>query len=78
MQTKIGTQIDENILKKIKRLAQSEHTSIQSVFDKALSFYLDAQVPKRKISQAQISFGAIALPAKIVQKIVREDFYEAE
>ncbi|MCX5799060.1 MAG: hypothetical protein NTU90_05805 [Proteobacteria bacterium] len=78
MQTKIGTQIDENILKKIKRLAQSEHTSIQSVFEKALSLYLYAQSPKRKISQAQISFGAIALPAKIVQKIAQEDLYEAE
>ncbi len=79
MQKKIGTVLDEDLLKKVRQKALAKHTTLNRIFEEALSEYLSREIgSKQKLSAVDLSFGVIPLPSKTVQKIVQEDIYEAE
>ena len=79
MQKKVGTLLDEDLFKKAKARALSEHTTLSRVFEKALSRYLSsAAYGRRKLSMVEMSFGVIKLPRKVVKKIAQEDIYDVE
>lgn len=79
MQKKIGTVLDENLLKKAKQKAQAKHTTLNHIFEEALAEYLARQIDvKERLSEVELSFGAISLPSKVVHKIAQEDIYETE
>ena len=77
MQRKIGTLLDENLLKKAKEKAYARHTTLAHIFEEALSEYLSREtISKQRPSMVETSFGAMALPLKVVQKIAQEEIYE--
>jgi len=79
MQKKIGTLLEEKVLKEAKQKALEEHTTLNHIFEKALSDYLLRQSSsKQKLSTVEMSFGAMRLSSKIVQKIAQEEIYETE
>jgi hypothetical protein len=79
MQKKVGTLLDEDLFKKAKARALSEHTTLNRVFEKALSNYLSSSAHgRRKLSMVEMSFGAVKLPRRTVQKIAQEDVYDVE
>ncbi|MDP2941778.1 MAG: hypothetical protein Q8N85_05990 [Candidatus Omnitrophota bacterium] len=79
MQKKIGTILDEELLKKAKEVALARHTSLHRIFAEALSEYLSRQFgAKQKLSAVEVSFGAIALSPQMVRNIAREEIYEVE
>lgn len=79
MQKKIGTILDEELLKKAKNEAHNRHTTLSRIFENALVEYFLKRIPaKQKLSSVEMSFGAIAIPSKTVQKIAQEEIYESE
>ena len=79
MQKKIGTILNEEILKKAKQEALAQHTTLNHIFEEALSQYLSKQAgSKQKLSVVEMSFGAIRLSARAVAKIAQEDIYATE
>ena len=79
MQKKIGTLLDVDILQRAKERAMAQHTTLNHLFEQALSEYLGRESgSKRRFSTVETSFGAISLPHSIVQKIAQEEFYETE
>lgn len=79
MQKKVGTILNEELLRKAKKQALSEQTTLNHIFEKAISDYLMRQSGvKRKFSAVDMSFGSMKLSRKVVEKIAREDLYEAE
>lgn len=77
MQKKVGTLLDESILKKAKEKALLQHTTLNRIFTEALSQYLSREtVTKQRFSSVESSFGASRLPVKIVRKIAQEEIYE--
>lgn len=79
MQKKIGSILDEDLIKKAKLEAVAEHTTLNHILEKALADYLFRNAGgKQKLSAVEISFGVMKLPAKVVQKIAQEGIYEAE
>lgn len=79
MQKKIGTVLDENILKRAKQKAHEQHTTLNHLLEEALSEYLSRQTDsQQKASLVEMSFGVISLPLKVVQKLAREEIYETE
>ena len=79
MQKKIGTILDEDLLEKVKQKALAQHTTLNHIFEDALSEYLSRQASsKQKLSAVEMSFGVIPLSPGIVQKIAQEDIYAIE
>lgn len=79
MQKKVGTILDENVLKKAKENARAQHIKLNRLFEEALSEYLARQpVLEQKISTVETSFGVIPISIDIVQKIIQEEIYDTE
>lgn len=79
MLRKIGTLLDEDLFKKAKQRALSEHTSLHGIFEKALSEYLLRHArSKQRFSGVEMSFGVMKLPSRSVKKLAQEDMYETE
>lgn len=79
MQKKVGTLLDEELLKKAKARAHAEHTTLNHVFERALLEYLSRQSSsKQKLSTVETSFGVMRLPRKVVRRIAQEEIYEIE
>ena len=79
MQKKVGTLLEVGILQRAKERAMAQHTTLNHLFEQALSEYLGRESSsKRRFSTVETSFGAISLPPPIVWKITQEDFYETE
>jgi len=77
MQRKIGTILNEDLLKKAKQKALAQHTTLNHIFEEALAEYLSRRIGlEQKLSAVEVSFGAIQLPSKVVQKIAQEEIYE--
>lgn len=79
MHKKIGTLLDEKLLKKVKERATAEHTTLSHLFEKALLNYLShGRSLQVKLSTVETSFGVFRLPLETVQKIAQEDLNETE
>ena len=79
MQKKIGTLLDDELLRKAKQNALAQHTTLNHIFEEALVEYLSRQIDsKQKLSAVEVSFGAMKLPLKVVERIAQEEIYEAE
>ncbi len=78
MQKKIGTLLDDDLVKKAKEAAFVRHTTLNRIFEEALREYLSRQGAGRKLSGVESSFGAMKLSPNIVRMIAHEDIYDAE
>lgn len=79
MQKKIGTLLDENLLKRAKQMAYRQHTTLNHIFEEALGEYLFRQIgSKEKLSSVELSFGVLQLPSAVVRRIAKEDIYATE
>lgn len=79
MNKKIGTILDEGLLKMAKQKAEERHTTFNHILEEALSEYLSRRIrSKQRLSPVESSFGAIALPARTVKKISEEKIYDIE
>ena len=79
MQRKVGTIMDEALFRKVKQRALIQHTTLNHIFEEALSEYLSRQTSsERKLSTVEMSFGVMRLPKKVVREIAHEDIYAVE
>lgn len=79
MQKKIGTLLEESLIRKAKEAAHADHTTLNHIFEAALAEYLGRRAgPRQGPSAVEASFGAIPLPLRSVRAIEREDAYGPE
>jgi DTW domain-containing protein YfiP len=79
MQKKIGTLLDENLLKKAKEKALAQHTTLSHIFAEALSEYLQRKKQaSSSFSTVEASFGALKISTKALKSVLAEDIYETE
>ena len=78
MQKKIGTILDDGILRQAKEAARVKHMTLKHVFEEALIQYLAGQTRSQSpISSVEASFGLFHLSKSSVRKIARMELYDA-
>jgi len=77
MQKKVGTILDENLLKMAKQKALAQHTSLSHLFTEALSRYLQEKPePSLSFSTIEASFGALKISKPDLKSVLEEDLDE--
>ena len=76
MYKKVGTILDENLLKRAKQKAISQHTSLSHLFAEALSEYLQRRIKPPSSSSIEVSFGALKISKSKLKSVLEEDLYE--
>jgi len=77
MQKKVGTILDENLLKMAKQKALAQHTSLSHLFTEALSKYLQEKpASSLSFSTIEASFGALKISKPDLKSILEEDLDE--
>lgn len=77
MHKKVGTILDENLLKMAKQKALAQHTSLSHLFEEALSGYLQRKTGHSlSFSTIEASFGALKISKSDLKSILEEDLYE--
>lgn len=77
MQKKIGTILDEELLKKTKEKASAEHTTVSHLFQEALREYLQKKERNAAdLSVIESSFGVLKISPKALKIILEEDIHE--
>lgn len=77
MHKKFGTVLDEKLINLAKEKAHQQKTTLNHIFEEALSEYLSKHtVRPEKFSPIETSFGIFKLPLKTVEAIIQEDIYD--
>lgn len=77
MQKKVGTILDENLLKMAKQKALTQHISLSHLFTEALSGYLQRKTgPSLSFSTIEASFGALKISKPDLKSVLEEDLDE--
>ena len=77
MHKKVGTILDENLLKMAKQKALAQHTTLSHLFEEALSGYLQIKSGSSlSFSTIEASFGALKISKTDLKSILAEDLDE--
>ena len=79
MQRKIGTVLDEKILRDAKNYGAEHHIPLNHLLEEALEEYLLKLKRKtRRFSGVEASYGIFKIPAKKLKAILEEEIYEVD
>ena len=73
MKKKVGTVIEEGLLRRAKAAAATEGSPLSKLFEEALKEYLDRRRGVRKESAVALTWGAIEADESLVRAIMEEE-----
>ena len=77
MHKKVGTILDENLLKMAKQKALAQHTTLSHLFEEALSGYLQKKSGSSlSFFTIEASFGALKISKSDLKSVLEEDLDE--
>ena len=78
MKRKVGTVLDEEVLRAVKVLAARENRRLSEVIEEALREYLKRKQLRGKVGVVRRSQGALPAPSELVREILAEEGFLGE